>query len=627
MEPPTTSPYACRAGMFSSMPSAMPSHFIFSFARLLTTCALLAGMAATWASEPTTQCSVAPGQPDTHEPSCSQMLAGHALEVQAEAGQVLLWTLDSGTHAHTVRLMGPDGQLLRHWPAVHNGIQDIGWVTPTTGRYRLEAHNPFFTQPDMQPDVEPIWQLKTSGPALADAAPAAVLPAAVQSPALLQLQAQIAQTTPAQKPVLIQEFWSAALTHGAPLLEPLPQHPQEALVTFLWRAPAGTQDLPHHVRLEWAMRSADPFTFQRLPDTDIWYLSLPLPRGLRAAYQLVVDPVQWPTALAAGAAPSRMQRVQTQQLSAQRDLLNPHHWHAGSPELPADSAAALHAERSVLEIAATGPLRNMAADNAPPTSATKLPAGQLQHLRYTSALLGNTRSLSLYLPTGSHAAGSLPLLVLFDREAYLERVHIHQLLDAWIAQGRLPAMAVLLVGNPQRKDRAAELPPHTPAFGNMLAHELLPWLRAQQPAIATEARQVVVAGSSYGGLAAGWLGWAHPETFGNVLSLSGSYWWAPSTPKSEPAPHRWAEGDWFMRQVLHGPTQAVRWHLAYGLLERGVQGEAGIIDNNRHLRNVLQAKGYTVTTHEFAGGHDYYAWGEEIALGLEALLGTATQPR
>ena len=292
------------------------------------------------------------------------MLAGHALEVQAQAGQVLLWTLDSGTHAHTVRLTDPDGRLLRHWPAVHNGTQDIGWVTPTTGRYRLEAHNPFFTQTD----VQPTWQLKTSGPALADAAPAAALPAAVQSPALLHLQVQLAQATPAQKLALIQEFWSATLTQGTPLLEPLPHQPREALVTFLWRAPAGTQDQPHHVRLEWAMRSAEPFTFQRLADTDIWHLSLPLPRGLQAAYQLVVDPVQWPSVLAASVAPSRMQRVQTQQLSAQRDPLNPHRWHAGSPELPAGSAAAVHAERSVLKIAATGPLRNMAADSTTPAS-------------------------------------------------------------------------------------------------------------------------------------------------------------------------------------------------------------------------------------------------------------------
>ncbi|WP_338148761.1 alpha/beta hydrolase-fold protein [Pseudomonas lundensis] len=33
----------------------------------------------------------------------------------------------------------------------------------------------------------------------------------------------------------------------------------------------------------------------------------------------------------------------------------------------------------------------------------------------------------------------------------------------------------------------------------------------------------MAAGSSYGGLASAWLGLKHPELFGNVLSLSGSY--------------------------------------------------------------------------------------------------------
>lgn len=139
MKQPAVSPNACRAGLLSSLPSTMSSHFYLSFVRLLATCTLLVGMAATWANEPTLQCSASPNQPDTRWPSCKQVLAGHVLEVQAEAGQVLLWTLDSGSHAHAVRLTGPAGQLLRHWPAVHNGTQDIGWITPTTGRGCVET--------------------------------------------------------------------------------------------------------------------------------------------------------------------------------------------------------------------------------------------------------------------------------------------------------------------------------------------------------------------------------------------------------------------------------------------------------------------------------------------------------
>ena len=157
---------------------------------------------------------------------------------------------------------------------------------------------------------------------------------------------------------------------------------------------------------------------------------------------------------AAGQPIGRVQRIQTEQLSAQRDALNPQRWHAGSSSLPTDSVAAAHAQRSALHISASGPLRNLVEAGALPPL-----AGTLQHLRFDSRQLGNTRSLSLYLPPGPQPAHRLPLLVLFDREAYLERVQLPQLLEQAMRQGRIPPLAVLLVGQPTREDRARELPP------------------------------------------------------------------------------------------------------------------------------------------------------------------------
>lgn len=52
----------------------------------------------------------------------------------------------------------------------------------------------------------------------------------------------------------------------------------------------------------------------------------------------------------------------------------------------------------------------------------------------------------------------------------------------------------------------------------------MPWAREQ--GLSATASRTVVAGSSYGGLASAYMGLMHPELFGNVLSLSGSYWWA-----------------------------------------------------------------------------------------------------
>ncbi len=46
-----------------------------------------------------------------------------------------------------------------------------------------------------------------------------------------------------------------------------------------------------------------------------------------------------------------------------------------------------------------------------------------------------------------------------------------------------------------------------------------------------------------------------------------------------------------------------------------------ILVTNRHLRDVLLAKGYEVHYQEFAGGHDYLSWRGTLADGLILLIG------
>lgn len=548
--------------------------------------------------------------------ACTQALQGNNATVLAPAQQLLLWSMDGGSHAYTVQVWGPDGKLLRQWPALHNGVQDIGWVAPQTGHYRLQAIPAHTSTPAQAlPPVQ--WKLRASAPAQPENSE---LPTPTQAPAaalLRQIQAQLQHTPVSQHEALLAQFWQQVQTQGSPWLEALPQNPHEVLTTFLWRAPAGMPNPAHNVRLEWAVRSATPLTFEPLAGTDIWFVSLPLPRSFHASYQIVSDPARYPAAT--GANVGRVQRVRTQQLFAQRDALNPHIWHTPTARQTQGTPAAPFAQRSVLHISSEGVLRNLGSSADVP--APKQLQGQLQHLRFHSTQLGNARNISLYTPAGTPPSSSWPLLVLFDREAYLEHVQVLHQLEHAVQQGQLPPMAVLLVSNPTRDDRGQELPPHTPAFGHMLASELLPWIRAQAPTLSTEAAHTVIAGSSFGGLAAGAIAWAHPQTFGHVLSLSGSYWWAPTpTPTPAAAAHRWSEGDWLIQQIAQAPLQPIRWHLAYGLLERSVNGAPGIVDNNRHLRNVLHAKGYSVSTQEIAAGHDYYAWGPALVHGLQHLL-------
>ena len=142
---------------------------------------------------------------------------------------------------------------------------------------------------------------------------------------------------------------------------------------------------------------------------------------------------------------------------------------------------------------------------------------------------------------------------------------------------------------------------------------MMPWLRksyrvTEDPALA------VIGGSSNGGLGAAFAAFRHPEIFGNVLSQSGAFMYSP-TEESEP--------EWLIRQFAASPRLPLRFHLDCGLME--AQPTDGAVPNivmaNRHMRDVLLAKGYRVHYLEFNGGHEYINWRGTLADGLIALLG------
>jgi enterochelin esterase family protein len=77
--------------------------------------------------------------------------------------------------------------------------------------------------------------------------------------------------------------------------------------------------------------------------------------------------------------------------------------------------------------------------------------------------------------------------------------------------------------------RREELPCN-PVFADFLAKELVPWAREKYHAT-DDPTQTIVAGSSYGGLASVFAGLRHSEVFGNVITLSGSFFWMPDNEK------------------------------------------------------------------------------------------------
>ncbi|WP_445672160.1 alpha/beta hydrolase-fold protein [Pseudomonas inefficax] len=510
-------------------------------------CALLLALA--WAS--TSQAATPPSLQVGH-PVHGQASTGNSpWQVTLQAGDLVRGRVDGDV---SLRLLDPQGRPLRLLVDGQDQPREFFFVADGTGRYglRVEALDgragARFGLRLHQ--VLPLAQQRRSPPRLA-------------SPTLSALATQL------EKGGDTEAFWVARAAEGTPLVEPLPGQPQQRLVTFLWR---GAQ---HNVRI-FGAPSGRHEALERLGSSDVWYRSFEVPASARLSYQLAPDVPQ-----------SDDRRVIL--ASTRRDPLN--------PDTFADSSGDPWLSRSRLEL-----------PDAPPqpwlAERAGVPRGTLQRERLASALLGNERDIYLYRPAGWRAnADGQALLVLFDAHAYTRQVPTPTILDNLIADGLIPPTAALIIANPSDLSRQRELPPN-PLFARFMAEELMPWARKQ--GLSATAASTVVAGSSYGGLASSYLGLMHPELFGNVLSLSGSYWWAGEG----------EEPGWLIRQYVNAPRQPLRFYLQSGLFEGPT-----ILDTNRHLRDVLRAKGYAVKAVEYPAGHDYLQWRGSLPCGLISLIG------
>jgi len=138
-------------------------------------------------------------------------------------------------------------------------------------------------------------------------------------------------------------------------------------------------------------------------------------------------------------------------------------------------------------------------------------------------------------------------------------------------------------------------------------------------AISTNPADVIIGGFSAGGRAAAQIALFHPDVFGNVLSQSGAF--REASGGDEPNASA--------RAFLEAPRKPIRFYLEVGRYDNvpaaGRRLYELVLDEtnlmgNRHLRDVLLAKGYDVTDREVGGGHDFVHWRAMLADGLMTLL-------
>jgi len=382
----------------------------------------------------------------------------------------------------------------------------------------------------------------------------------------------------------IGHFWGEMQGKG-PLVEPCADDPHSLWVTFLWLGDGTTQ----RVNVQGGPPTAESAGWMKvLGHTDLWYRTELVPDDARFVYLFQVNrPLKF----------SPGDDQQRPLAPPMPDPLNPH---------------AVSSNSSLLEL-----------PQAPPQPWLQrvpgVPKGELSAHSIKSEILKQERTFTIHTPPNYDPKDeACRLLVLFDGDLFQhdDQIPGPVILDNLMVGNKIHAVVTVLVN---QIDREEELTCSAP-YADFTAKELIPWVQSHYN-VSAEPTNTIVGGLSLGGLMAAYCGYRHPQAFGNVLSLSGSFWWSPDI-SEKPAPPN-IEPGWLTRQIVAARRLPVRFYLATGRFEH--RFPVSPLAENRRFRDVLEAKGCQVKYCEFSGNHDFISWRGPFVEGLLTLDGMQEQ--
>ena len=419
----------------------------------------------------------------------------------------------------------------------------------------------------------------------------------VASPRLLKLKEDLERAKNKKK--IINDFWKAIEENGTPIIEPIEIEPNHKLVTFLYKENSDTDEIllisdslgviPHRGK------------FTRLQGTDIYYKSIFYLKKTRTTYAITRHKAYIP-------------------LYPPKDFMMPPL--KGDPLNKKNFTILPGVTLAVLEL-----------PDAPSQpwieKKDNIPEGKLVTVRLRSAKFNDEFYIKIYLPPNYNPStepyGSL---FLFDGYTYANpnQIPTPTILDNLIFSKKIPPIIAVFIYNHINKGMAVrnrEL--HTdPNFAYFVGEELLPHLKEKYNLL-NNPEKTIVGGASLGGLSASYIGLKYPDKFGKILSQSGAYW-VPEIKvpteflKTDPYFQNWQYiiGEYVKREKL-----PLDFYIEIGVYEvkEALHGLPSHFFSNRHFRDVLLSKGYTVKYVEFIGGHDFICWRGTLADGLMYLIG------
>lgn len=401
-------------------------------------------------------------------------------------------------------------------------------------------------------------------------------------------------------------WWQKVASHGTPIVEP--HDDSHVKMTWLWRDPAGDERHSPICRVYADINgitdhhSTSPSSLTRLPGTDVWYGAAVIDRRWRGSYSLIpITERDLPPVFSGD--------------DTLRDRQQRAWWVSLFPLAIADplnrlSLGPSHRPRPVS--LAQGP----DADDQSAWQAVDRPLDEarLQLFQWRSERLDNQRRVWLYASGDAAVKANRPLVLLLDGQNWIERHALLPVIEHETAKGRLPPACWLLIDAIDGEHRENELPCNA-AFWQAIIEELLPQAQKRE-AFSEEGARTVVAGQSYGGLAALYAGMHWPERFGRVLSQSGSFWWPTVQFVTQFEKRHELEEGWLIRQVRQRDAAAP----TLTVIQQAGDREADIEFVNRQMHQALTAAGHRAEYRVFSGGHDALCWRGGLVDGVRQLL-------
>ncbi|HSF84924.1 MAG TPA: alpha/beta hydrolase-fold protein [Acidimicrobiia bacterium] len=233
--------------------------------------------------------------------------------------------------------------------------------------------------------------------------------------------------------------------------------------------------------------------------------------------------------------------------------------------------------------------------------------GDVETIEIDSKALGGKRSHSVYVPAGFPAAAPYPAVFLHDGSDLIQYAALTTSLDSLIGAGAMRPTVVVLMDPVDRNREYMALPAH----GRSIVDEIVPGVTSEFQ-ISSEPRHRVIGGASLGAVASLATAWRHPDVFGAMVLLSGTFITELGGPWHR-GPELQPVVD-FMHRFHSGPglPTPMAW-VACGAFE-------ALSTDNMAFVSRLRLAGIDVSYREPLDGHHWQNWRNNLGDALRELF-------